>query len=222
MSAPGRSLKNPARTLQNNFKDAAANGQGSDRAATAESLTDLKPLGQVNASFIVAVNGEGLWIIDQHVAHERILFEQHLKARREGQMTGQRMLMPHIVELISAPGSDFRSDFRRACRERIRGFANGPAKCGDSGDAGRNFRGRRRKITGRNSGWSRARESSHLDGLAAIAHRCNDVVPCGDQNKYAAGPDKNGMAVGRAGENGSADELSARTPSCAALFRARN
>jgi len=40
-----------------------------------------------------------LWIIDQHVAHERILFEQHLKARREGQMTGQRMLMPHIVEL---------------------------------------------------------------------------------------------------------------------------
>jgi DNA mismatch repair protein MutL len=77
----------------------AANGQGSDRAATAESLTDLKPLGQVNASFIVAVNSEGLWIIDQHVAHERILFEQHLKARREGQMTGQRMLMPHIVEL---------------------------------------------------------------------------------------------------------------------------
>jgi DNA mismatch repair protein MutL len=59
----------------------------------------LKPLGQVNSSFIVAVNEEGLWIIDQHVAHERILFEQHLRARREGQMTGQRMLMPHIVEL---------------------------------------------------------------------------------------------------------------------------
>ncbi len=81
------------------FNEAAANGQSSDRAASAESLTDLKPLGQVNASFIVAVNSEGLWIIDQHVAHERILFEQHLKARREGQMTGQRMLMPHIVEL---------------------------------------------------------------------------------------------------------------------------
>ncbi len=82
---------------------AAAAGHGSvdglERAASAESLTDLKPLGQVNASFIVAVNGEGLWIIDQHVAHERILFEQHLRARREGQLTGQRMLMPHIVEL---------------------------------------------------------------------------------------------------------------------------
>ena len=70
-----------------------------DRLASAESLAELKPLGQVNSSFIVAVNGEGLWIIDQHVAHERVLFEQHLRARREGQLTGQRMLVPMMVEL---------------------------------------------------------------------------------------------------------------------------
>ena len=66
---------------------------------SAEEIQDLKPLGQVNASFIVAVNGEGLWIIDQHVAHERVLFEQHLRARREGEMGGQRLLVPLIVEL---------------------------------------------------------------------------------------------------------------------------
>jgi DNA mismatch repair protein MutL len=64
-----------------------------------ESISDLKPLGQVNASFIVAVNGEGLWIIDQHVAHERVLFEQHLQARREGELGGQRLLVPIMVEL---------------------------------------------------------------------------------------------------------------------------
>ena len=64
-----------------------------------EQIADLKPLGQVNASFIIAVNSEGLWIIDQHVAHERVLFEQHLRARREGELGGQRMLMPIIVEL---------------------------------------------------------------------------------------------------------------------------
>ncbi|HEY0704897.1 MAG TPA: DNA mismatch repair endonuclease MutL [Candidatus Acidoferrales bacterium] len=64
-----------------------------------DEIMDLKPLGQVSSSFIVAVNGEGLWIIDQHVAHERVLFEQHLRARREGEMGGQRVLVPLIVDL---------------------------------------------------------------------------------------------------------------------------
>ncbi len=64
-----------------------------------EQIADLKPLGQVNASFIVAVNGEGLWIVDQHVAHERVLFEQHLEARRAGKVEAQRMLMPLVIEL---------------------------------------------------------------------------------------------------------------------------
>lgn len=64
-----------------------------------EEIADLKPLGQVSASFIVAVNGEGLWIVDQHVAHERVLFEQHLEARRAGKVEAQRMLMPLVMEL---------------------------------------------------------------------------------------------------------------------------
>jgi DNA mismatch repair protein MutL len=64
-----------------------------------EGIIDLKPLGQVRNSFIVAINAEGLWIIDQHVAHERVLFEQHLRARRAGAVTGQRMLAPIVVEL---------------------------------------------------------------------------------------------------------------------------
>jgi DNA mismatch repair protein MutL len=64
-----------------------------------DQIADLKPLGQVSASFIVAVNGEGLWIVDQHVAHERILFEQHLNARRAGKVEAQRLLMPMVVEL---------------------------------------------------------------------------------------------------------------------------
>jgi DNA mismatch repair protein MutL len=64
-----------------------------------EQIADLKPLGQVSASFIIAVNGEGLWIVDQHVAHERVLFEQHLEARRAGKIESQRMLMPLVMEL---------------------------------------------------------------------------------------------------------------------------
>src|SRR5579859_156346 len=64
-----------------------------------ESIGDLKPLGQISASYIVAVNGQGLWIVDQHVAHERVLFEKHLAARRAGELGGQRLLMPIVVEL---------------------------------------------------------------------------------------------------------------------------
>jgi DNA mismatch repair protein MutL len=64
-----------------------------------DQIADLKPLGQVSSSFIVAVNGEGLWLVDQHVAHERVLFEQHLDARRAGRVEAQRMLMPMVIEL---------------------------------------------------------------------------------------------------------------------------
>src|SRR5580704_9227350 len=39
-----------------------------------DALRDLRPLGQIHDSFIVAAGRDGLWIIDQHVAHERILF----------------------------------------------------------------------------------------------------------------------------------------------------
>ena len=62
-------------------------------------LASLKPLGQVRDSFILAVNADGLWIIDQHVAHERVLFEKILRERSQAAVEGQHMLMPLIVEL---------------------------------------------------------------------------------------------------------------------------
>ncbi|MGH9469649.1 MAG: DNA mismatch repair endonuclease MutL [Terriglobia bacterium] len=61
---------------------------------------DLRPLGQVQDSFIIAANREGLWIIDQHVAHERILFEQHLGQRGRNRVEAQRLLMPIVVQLV--------------------------------------------------------------------------------------------------------------------------
>jgi DNA mismatch repair protein MutL len=97
----GSDFSNPTReTLGAEAEGAsatAANAPGT--LPSPDQIVDLKPLGQVNSSFIVAVNSEGLWIIDQHVAHERVLFEQHLRARREGELGGQRMLVPLIVEL---------------------------------------------------------------------------------------------------------------------------
>ncbi len=57
------------------------------------------PLGQIENSFIVAADSGALLIIDQHVAHERILFERVLRQRNEGRVESQRLLLPIIVEL---------------------------------------------------------------------------------------------------------------------------
>jgi len=63
------------------------------------SLASLKPLGQLRESFILAVNDEGLWIVDQHVAHERVLFEKILREREVERVERQRLLMPLLVDL---------------------------------------------------------------------------------------------------------------------------
>jgi len=70
-----------------------------DVPAGLEPLATLKPVGQIRDSFILAINPQGLWIIDQHVAHERILFERICKQRLAESPERQQMLMPLIVEL---------------------------------------------------------------------------------------------------------------------------
>jgi DNA mismatch repair protein MutL len=74
---------------------------------TLASLTTLKPLGQIRNSFILAVNEDGLWIIDQHVAHERVLFEHVLKQRAVQKVESQRLLMPIVLELSPAQQAVF-------------------------------------------------------------------------------------------------------------------
>src|SRR6266852_2713937 len=96
-SAPSLPTEPPAPNWAANF--AGVNGDAPATLPRPDQIADLKPLGQVSSSFIVAVNGEGLWLVDQHVAHERVLFEQHLEARRAGKVESQRMLMPMILEL---------------------------------------------------------------------------------------------------------------------------
>jgi DNA mismatch repair protein MutL len=72
------------------------------QADTLTALSTLKPLGQLRDSFILATNEEGLWIIDQHVAHERILFEKVLRDRDTEQIQRQRLLMPLLIDLLPA------------------------------------------------------------------------------------------------------------------------
>jgi DNA mismatch repair protein MutL len=86
-------------------------------------LSDLRPLGQIHESFIIAAGRDGLWIVDQHVAHERILFEQVLKQRAAGRVETQRLLMPMILQLTP----EQQIDYARIAEElRASGFETEP------------------------------------------------------------------------------------------------
>jgi DNA mismatch repair protein MutL len=77
----------------------AAQIEAEQAAGTLNHLGSLKPLCQLRESFILASGNDGLWIIDQHVAHERILFEKILRDRQVENVQRQRLLMPMLVEL---------------------------------------------------------------------------------------------------------------------------
>jgi len=78
---------------------ATAQVEAEQAAATLNHLGSLRPLGQLRESFILASGDDGLWIIDQHVAHERVLFEKILRDRQVEKVQRQRLLMPMLVEL---------------------------------------------------------------------------------------------------------------------------
>ncbi len=77
----------------------AAQVEAEQAVANLNRLGSLRPLGQLKESFILATGEDGLWIIDQHVAHERVLFEKILRDRQVEQVQRQRLLMPLLVEL---------------------------------------------------------------------------------------------------------------------------
>ena len=81
-------------------EDARSEMRDAEEQPTLNALASLKPLGQLRESFILAVNEEGLWIVDQHVAHERVLFEKILRERKVEALQRQRLLMPVLVELL--------------------------------------------------------------------------------------------------------------------------
>jgi DNA mismatch repair protein MutL len=67
--------------------------------------SDIKPMiprGQVRDPFIIAVDDEGLAIIDQHVAHERVLFERVMEKLTAGPLESQRLLVPMLLDVAAS------------------------------------------------------------------------------------------------------------------------
>ena len=71
-------------------------------APTGEAIRPMTALGQFRDTFIIAIDDEGIAIIDQHVAHERVLFERITERLTRGALESQRLLVPMLVDLPPA------------------------------------------------------------------------------------------------------------------------
>jgi DNA mismatch repair protein MutL len=69
---------------------------------SAQGLPLLRVVGQVAQTYIVAEGPDGLYLVDQHAAHERVLYEQMQASRASAQVTTQQLLEPVTLELNPA------------------------------------------------------------------------------------------------------------------------
>jgi DNA mismatch repair protein MutL len=79
------------------------------RQAEVEDISSarIQPLGQLHESFIIAVDDEGLLLIDQHVAHERILFDKYRRRESDRAPESQNLLLPETLDLTPAQSEAF-------------------------------------------------------------------------------------------------------------------
>src|SRR6185295_9493392 len=80
------------------------------REVTVEELSsNIRPLGQLDESFIIATDDEGLLLIDQHVAHERVLFDKYRSLEAARVAESQQLLIPETFDLTPAQAAVFDS-----------------------------------------------------------------------------------------------------------------
>src|ERR1044072_9306166 len=78
------------------------------REIPVESMSaNIRPLGQLDESFIIATDEEGLLLIDQHVAHERVLFDKYRALEASRRAETQQMLIPETFDLTPAQAAAF-------------------------------------------------------------------------------------------------------------------
>jgi DNA mismatch repair protein MutL len=68
-------------------------------ALASPDIRPMIPLGQFRDTFIIAIDDEGVAIIDQHVAHERVLFERVMQRLSAGRLESQRLLVPLVMDV---------------------------------------------------------------------------------------------------------------------------
>lgn len=78
--------------------DVTQNNAQNDKVAK---FPNLRVIGQFNKMYILAEYEDILYIIDQHAAHEKILFEKYLKNIEEGDIVVQQLLVPILIDLTT-------------------------------------------------------------------------------------------------------------------------
>ncbi len=91
VSIPGRAMN-----------ESGAGREMPEADAAAPEIRPMIPLGQFRDTFIIAVDQEGVAIIDQHVAHERVLFERVMEKLSAGPLESQRLLIPLVIDVSAS------------------------------------------------------------------------------------------------------------------------
>ena len=104
-AAPAEGLFTPAPNVSPDQRDVADQSAAPERPAV-----DVPPLIQLRRTYLMFERGEGVVLIDQHSAHERVLFEQFMNVLERGGAPSQRLLFPATLHLGPAEGDAFESN----------------------------------------------------------------------------------------------------------------
>src|SRR6478672_529239 len=101
----------PAEGLFSAMPNAATNAAGVSSTLPDDApAVDVPPLVQLRRTYLMFERGEGVVLIDQHSAHERILFEQFMNVLERGAAPSQRLLFPATLHLGPAEGDAFEAN----------------------------------------------------------------------------------------------------------------
>ena len=101
-SEAGRHCRSGRSPLQPVRPQPARLPSGPSCRTPAPTIKPMIPLGQFRDTFIIAIDDEGVAIIDQHVAHERVLFERVMERLTAGRLESQGLLVPMVLDVSAA------------------------------------------------------------------------------------------------------------------------
>ena len=220
-SAAG-TLQNPVRTWQNP-QNLVEPGRTPQNPAEPDPIRPMIPLGQFRDTFIIAIDDEGIAIIDQHVAHERVLFEQVMEKLTVGPAREPAAAGADADRAVAgaAAGARFRTP-RRSKSSAWRSRSSAATACGSRRCRPCSTRPSARPPCARLPRISRGSTAARGVEDAPAQHRRDDGLPCGGEGELSADDGEDAVHPRGAAPDRVFERLSARPPGRAADHAARD